>query len=312
MQRVANRAANPGSIVHIGLLENNQCDDRDGTPGIKTSTGGIPLDWTTTGEPRGVGDAEDECIVHYTQVSSCGTRHLSVDANNDVWVSGIGCGRPWDLVKGGRFNTPLSGTIIRHQPGWNGYGGYSGLMDSSGIIWSANPLLRWDPNKIPGTLLGTYTHDSYGLCIDSRGNVWNTAAGGNSIRKFKPDGTLIASYQHGSWNAQGCVVDGNDDVWVAHSRLSGANTVGHLKNNGTFVGNVIVGSGPTGVSVDGRGKIWSANYNSGTVSRIDPLAGPVGGSGFQVGAVDLTVNLPAGSNPYNYGMPHGLFSFQHN
>ncbi|KAL3800251.1 hypothetical protein ACHAWO_013833 [Cyclotella atomus] len=276
---VANRAANPGTIVHIGLKENNQCQDRNSNPGIQTSNGTDPLGWTTTGltggDP-GVGNAEDECIVHYTKVSSCGTRHLSIDAANNVWVSGIGCGRRWDLVKGGRFDTNQSGTIIRSRSGF-GYGGYGGLTDPSGIIWSASPLLRWNPDPAPGAALNTYDHDSYGLCIDSQGNVWNTALYGNAIRKFNSGGVEIGTYPHGYNNAQGCVVDRNDDVWVAHSLISmSINSVGHLKNDGTHVGNVIVGSGPTGVSVDRNGKIWSANYYDGTLSRIDPNGGAAG------------------------------------
>jgi hypothetical protein len=150
--------------------------------------------------------------------------------------------------------------------------------------------------------LNTYDHDSYGLCTDSQGNVWNTALSGNEIRKFNSDGVLIDTYPHsdlGYEYAQGCVVDENDDVWVAHSLWG--NSVGHLKNDGTYVGKIMVGDGPTGVSVDRKGKIWSANINDGTLSRIDPDGGAIGGGGFKVGAVDLTVELPPGSNPYNYG-----------
>jgi hypothetical protein len=287
------------------LEENNQCQDRNNVPGIQTSHDTNPLGWTTTGSPGGtpgVGNAEDECIVHYTTVSSCNTLHLSIDAANNVWVSGIYCGRPWDLVKGGRYDTPDSGTILRSLPGFNGYGGFWGLTDPSGIIWSSNPLLRWNPDG--DELLGTYSGDSYGLCIDSQGNVWNTAVYGGPISKFNSSGVLIGTYQHGFYNAMGCVVDENDDVWVAHSTLSGANTVGHLKNDGTHVGNVIVGNGPSGVSVDRNGKIWSANNRDGTLSRIDPNGGNAGGGGFQIGEVDLTVQLPAGSSPYGFGKLH--------
>ena len=81
-----------------------------------------------------------------------------------------------------------------------------------------------------------------------------------------------ASFSQGSPFAQGCVVDRNDDVWIAHSLNT--STVGHLKNNGTYVGTITVGSGPTGVAVDGAGKIWATNYNSRTVSRINPALGP--------------------------------------
>jgi hypothetical protein len=162
-------------------------------------------------------------------------------------------------------------------------------------------LLRWDtalPLTAPNAK--TYSHSSYGLCIDSKGNVWNTSLGGNRIYKFAPDGTQLAFYTHGADNAQGCVIDRNDHVWVAHSLLGSNNTVGHLKPDGTFVGNVTVGNGPTGVAVDARGKVWATNYYSRTVSRIDPSAGPMGTDGSTpVGAVDFT-SVDLGGNLYNY------------
>ena len=288
-----------GSVVHIALAETGQCIDRDGSGSIDTSTGlGNVKPWSNTGGADtlgGVSTADDECIIHYTRVNSTGTRHVSVNGANDVWVGGIGA-RYFDLLDGS------TGGIIRQEPSV-GYGGYGGLIDGNGVIWSARPLLRWD-TSLPltgpnGVNWKGYSHDSYGLCIDSLGNVWNTALNGNIIRKFAPDGTLIGTYAHGSNRAQGCVVDGDDHVWVAHS-LSVSNTVGHILNDGTYVGNVTVGLGPTGVAIDNSGKIWATNYDSGTVSRIDPTAGPIGADALTpVGAVDFTtVNL--GGTLYNY------------
>jgi streptogramin lyase len=309
-----------GSVLHIGLLENGQCEDRNGNGAIDTSTalGDVKAwtDLTTTVDGRPVATAADECIVHYTKVNSRGTRHVSVDANNDVWVGGVST-RNFDLIKGGRYDVPASGTIIRSEPSV-GYGGYGGLIDGNGVIWSARSLLRWDTllpltglNGDPGgasigppvfdrNWAGKTYVDSYGMCIDSQGNVWNTQLSGNAIRKYAPDGTYLGSFAHGNNYAQGCVVDGNDHVWVAHSLLGPQNTVGHILNDGTYVGNVTVGHGPTGVAVDAQGKVWAANYNSHSASRIDPAAGPVGGGGFTVGAVDLTVPLGASAYPYNY------------
>jgi streptogramin lyase len=293
---------NQGSVVHIGLVENGQCEDRDSSGTIETSTGlGDIRAWSNPANVDslgGVSSADDECIIHFTKVNSRGTRHVSVDANNDVWVSGT-VDRKFDLIDGD------TGLHVRNELSVN-YGGYGGLIDSNGVIWSAARLLRWDtalPLSGPnGTNWDGYAHDSYGLCIDSMGNVWNTALSGNVIRKFNAAGTLIGTFSHGNFYAQGCVVDGNDDVWVAHSLIGPATTVGHLLNDGTYVGSVPLpgGSGPTGVSVDAAGKIWAANVYSNNVSRIDPSAGPNGGGGGPIGAVDLTVNLGAGAGPYNY------------
>ena len=96
-------------------------------------------------------------------------------------------------------------------------------------------------------------------------------------------------------------MDDQGNVWVAHSLL-GSTTVGHLRTDGTFVGNVDLpgGSGPTGVAVDINGKVWVANIYSDNAMRIDPSAGSIGGGGYHVGAVDMVVNLGPGAGPYNY------------
>ncbi len=291
-----NRAGN--SVVHIGLVENGQCVDRNGNGVIDTSTGANNIrPWTNTGGVNtngGVSTAQDECILHYTRVNSFGTRHVSVTTNNDIWVSGTS-GQRFDLIDG------VTGAIKRAEPSV-GFGGYGGLIDRNGVIWSANPMLRWDtvnpltgPN---GVNWRGFNHPSYGLCIDSLGNVYNTSFGNGTIRKFAPNGTLLGSFNQGSPWAQGCVVDRNDHVWIAHSLNT--NTVGHMLSSGVYIGTITVGSGPTGVAVDGDGKVWATNFNSRTVSRINPAAGPIGGDGVtRVGAVDFTTP-DLGGNPYNY------------
>jgi RHS repeat-associated protein len=292
----SNRAGN--SVLRIGLVENGQCVDRNGNGVIDTSRAQDDIRaWTNAGgvdTDGGVETAADECVINYTRVRSSGTRHVSVNTLNDVWVSGTG-GQRFDLLDGATGQ-------IKRQEGPVGYGGYGGLIDGKGVIWSARPLLRWDTAlPLKGANGGTWKgwgHDSYGLCIDSQGNVWNTALDGNLIYKFAPDGTHLGTFNHGDHWAQGCVIDRHDHVWVAHSLHT--STVGHLKGDGTFVGNVPVGSGPTGVAVDSKGKIWATNHNSRTVSRIDPELGPMGADGeTRVGQVDFTT-VDLKGNLYNY------------
>jgi len=289
---------NGNSVLRVGLQENGQCVDRNGNGVIDTSTGfGDLRPWTNAGgadTAGGVSTAADECIINYTRVRARGTRHVSVNSVNDVWVSGTD-GEQFDLIDG------KTGQIKRQEASV-GYGGYGGLIDKNGVIWSARRLLRWDTAlPLKGANGGNWQgwgHDSYGLCIDSQGNVWNTAWAGNAVRKFAPDGTLLGTFNHGSHRAQGCVVDRNGHVWVAHSME--ANTVGRLKPDGTYVGKVPVGGGPTGVAVDAKGKIWATNHDSRTVSRIDPELGPMGEDGeTRVGAVDLTT-IDLKGNLYNY------------
>ena len=61
-----------------------------------------------------------------------------------VWVSGTQ--HPTGASPGNQnfdLIDPMTGTIVRHEPSV-GYGGYGGLTDKNGVIWSARPLLRWD------------------------------------------------------------------------------------------------------------------------------------------------------------------------
>lgn len=317
-----------GSVLHIGLKENGQCQDRNNNGIIETSTGlddvlpwDVPLD--KQGEPNLALYAEDECIIHYVKVNSKGTRHVSVNDDNDVWVSGSGL-RKFDLIKGGGPTVAGAGQIIRSEQSV-GYGGYGGLI-SGDVIWSANPLLRWnttlslsgsngDPNTAtkdigpppPDKNWSGQSYDSYGLCVDKKGNVWNTMYGGGAVSKYAPDGTFLGDFSQGNSYSQGCVVDsrssGTNDVWVAHS-LNNPAAVGHLSNEGVYLGTVdlrnVLGTaynqerGTTGVAVDAKGKIWATNYYSDSVTRIDPALN--GG----LGAADLRVYLGAGAAPYDY------------
>lgn len=294
---VANRDGN--SVTRIGLAENGQWIDKNGNGKLDTSTGlGDVKGWTNADGADtngGVSTAEDECIITYTRTSSPGTRHVSVDGNNDVWVSGTG-NRIFDLIDG------ETGNIIRTEGSVN-LGGYGGLIDKNNVIWSANPMLRWDTSKSltgpPGTNYMSYSHyNTYGMALDKYGNVWVSSLGEDAVRKFSPSGILLGTFRQGNIYAQGLVADQNGDIWVAHSLYE--NTVGHLKNDGTYVGTVDVGEGPTGVAVDKNGKIWVTGFTDGIVCRIDPNLGPIGDDGVtRVGEVDFKT-VPLGGNLYNY------------
>ncbi len=292
---VANRDGH--SVTRVCLPESGLWVDRNDNGVCDTSTGlGDIKAWTNAGgadSAGGVSTAEDECIINYILVSSSGTRHVSIDADNDVWVSGINS-RIFNKIDG------VTGAIVDTRGPFDSAGGYGGLIDSDDVIWSetSGNLLRWDT---AGDAYTTYPGSGYGLGIDSQGNIWNSSYGGTNIRKFSPAGVLLGSYNQGYIYAQGCVAGLDDDIWVAHSlnQGSGAGSVGHLNNDGTLVGNVTgLPSGPTGVAVDAEGYIWATCYSAGKVVRIDPKEGPDGSDGSPVGAVDLTVNV--GGYLYNY------------
>ncbi|MCL6583503.1 MAG: hypothetical protein K6U11_07665 [bacterium] len=289
-----------GSVTYIGSPDTIWID-RNGNGVCDTSTG---LDdvkpWTNANGADtygGTSTAEDECIIHYVRVHSIGTRHLSVNKDNDVWVSGTGY-RNFDLID------VETGKIIRTESSIN-CGGYGGLLDKNGVIWSSTSgsLLRWD-TSLPlssGTCLSLGDY-SYGLGIDSDENIWNTSLYNNKIWKLAPNGTLLGTYSHGNYYAQGCVADKKGHIWVAHSILGPSSTVGHILKNGTYIGNVFLENeaGPTGVAVDADGYIWATGYYSQKVYKIDPTKGNIGADGLTpIGEVVWTSpNL--GGNLYNY------------
>jgi sugar lactone lactonase YvrE len=294
---------NQSSAIHVGLKEANQCVDRNGNGVIDTSTGyGDVKLWPVYGVLNPVSTALDECILHYVDTRGGDARHVSVTPANQIWIGSYSGSHYFHLIDN------ATGSIIREE-GPFACGGYGGLVDGNGVIWSASSgssLLRWDPNQeLSATNPKCLPINNYGLAIDGQGNIWAATLGEGKVRKVAPDGTVLGTFSQGQSYAQGLAVDGNDHVWISSS-LFGGTQVSHLKNDGSYVGavqltlNETTSNGPTGIAVDSAGKIWSANINSSDATRIDPNAGPLGVDGStKVGAVDLRVNLPE-AYPYNY------------
>jgi hypothetical protein len=307
----------PGGVTHVGLAELNQCVDRNGNGTIETSSAYDDVKaWP--GSDSNAANAADECILHHADTDAvlggfADSRHMSIDANNKLWVGSFNSGGVFVRVNG---TTGAIETAAKDNP----CGGYGGLIDGDGIIWSAQgPLLRWDPDA-PDSATNPQCINTpvsvYGVAIDPSGWVWVNEFG-NRVAKVSPDGTTFQGpfFNGSNTGSQGLAIDSDGDAWISSSIscFSGCG-IGHLLNDGTLVGVVPTptGSGSTGVAVDAAGKIWTANLYSHTAVRIDPDAGPLGCGGTgcasgteRVGEVDLTVNFPGTATrpepfPYNY------------
>lgn len=289
---VGNRAeadGGKGSVVHIGLNENGQCVDRNGNGVIDTSAGlGDVRPWPNPGgvdDNSGVSSAEDECIIDYVRTSGTKVRTVAIDADNNVWVGGYE----------NKVHERIGSNPI---PPFNpGCGGYGGLVDGNGVLWSAdlqsNKLLRYDPqSKMPNCIL---VSGSYGLGLDLNGNIWNSQWALGTIAKLNPEGSIIGSFPTGGRESRGVAVTPDNHIWVANS---GSHTVTRLDNNGQLIATIAVGNTPTGVAVDANGKVWVTNRDSNNAMRIDPTTN----------SVDLIVNLGPGAAPYNYSDMTGAVS----
>ncbi len=331
-----NRAQNgDGSVVKVGLIiggtrgtlvdgvftpdplgeylappfQYNTCVDRNGDGHIRTSRGlGHILDWPDiTDGPGGgptigpalVADAVDECELIYQRLPGAAqVRHVSVDANNDVWVAGLPGYVPSLFYQ---LNGNNGQVLDSFNAAAIGSGGYGGLVDGNGILWSAslnqNRLLRYDPAT--DTPMPIVVSTSYGLGIDTNGFLWNAMWSANTIVKVSPAGVIEPGFPKvtGGSNCRGVAVTPTDNnVWIANS---GSHNVSRLNNDGVVRKLIPVGITPTGVAVDANGKVWVTNFSSNNVMRIDPDGGADG-----LGAIDLTVDLNFAGlgppTPYNY------------
>jgi uncharacterized repeat protein (TIGR01451 family) len=270
-----------GSVVHIGLKEAFQCVDRNGNGVIDTSNGlGDIRPWPNTGgadNNGGVSTAADECIINYARVNGTATRTVAITPENDLWVGGWG-NRRHDLLDG------ETGAILDSiaPP----CGGYGGLVDRQGVLWSASDLLRYDPRTGQMDCLAA-TWNSYGLGLDSQGRIWNTQADAGTVTVLSPEGEILDVFPTGGWISTGLAITPDDNVWIANR---GPHTITRLSNEGDLLATIPVGNTPTGVAVDNNGKVWATNLGSDNVMRIDPATNKV----------DLTVSLGPGAGPYNY------------
>lgn len=296
---VGNR--NSYTIVKVGLKEFGQCVDRNSNGVIDSSTGRSDIKpWTGSD----VSGAEDECILKYVALVADGVttpgdiRTVAIDPQNNVFVGGSG--RTSLFKVNGSTGDIITATMTLQ-------GHYGGVVDKTGNLWSmqsgTGKVQKTAPDLSTSTLINL-GHSGYGIAIDKFGKIWTTElSGSGAFSSFDPSdpvGTLKVFNQTGSSTAQGIATDDNGDIFIASSIVSSTNVVGHYKqvfdNTGafstvTFVANYPVGSGPSGVAVDGAGKVWSTNVNSDNVSRITLAANPA----------DAVVDTyPVGVGPYNY------------
>lgn len=294
---VGNR--NGKTVTKVGLLEWDQCIDRNGNGVIDTSTGATDVkDWNGTDEDGlGITNAQDECILQHVIMDLNGTvanyiRLVAITPNNNVFVGGSGSNNLFKIDN-------QTGAIIKVVPTLDNH--YGGVVDKYGNLWSMPPSHNGKVQKINNEMNETELidigHPGYGVNIDKYGKVWTSSIWDSHFSAFDPSdpvGTLMVFEQNGSSSAQGITTDSNGDVFIAGSL--GGSTVGHYRQNFnasgafngvTFVANYAVGSGPTGVAVDGKGLVWATNYYDNTASRIDPTTGTVD-------------TYDVGMSPYNY------------
>ena len=198
------------------------CQDKDGDGAIRTSTGlGDILPWPNTNNSDsdgGVSTAEDECIINYMRVAGIGARTVAVDKLNRVYIGG------YDNQQHELYDPTLpEGTAVPGTRVNLGCGGYGGLIDRNGILWSALPNsqgLRVDTNVNPVSAQCHPWMNGYGIAVDpNTGHIWQSSLGdSNAVMEF--NNSVVALPLHSypqpfEYGAQGLVVDIRGHVFVA-------------------------------------------------------------------------------------------------
>ncbi len=307
----ANGAPNPNGLYLKGPFRYNTCVDRNNDGLIRTSRGlGDVLPWTNVTDGAGgvdgiVQDATDEAILVFQRTTGPNVRHVSVDANDDVWIGGY----PFFPTSFDKLKS-TDGSILATfaAPGCGGHGG--AIDGARNLLWSTgeanNTVLRYDLTT--GTSSCIVVPGNHGLGLDPAGNVWVNQFTQNTITKILPDGTIAPGFPKSSGGPAGdravCVTPIDSDVW---SDNSFGQSVSRLDNNGNLRKVIDLGSDgmdPRGLAVDRAGKVWATCTQSNTAKRIDPNGGLDG-----LGAVDLTIPLGRNALPYDFSDMTGIAPF---
>jgi len=179
--------------------------------------------------------------------------------------------------------------------------------------------------------IGGSPNEVRGIDYDQEGNIWIAVNGLDSVQKWSPDGTMIASYPVGT-SPVALVVDGNRHVWVGDSvsgliskfsltglRLTtydigtgiselavqpdnsavwcghgGTNAVSKNTQHGEKLFTVSVAV-PAAIAVDNNGDVWAIDHFNTRIVKIDGSNGVILAT-VTVGAKPLGLAVDSGNN----------------
>ncbi|MBM7113227.1 hypothetical protein [Archangium primigenium] len=281
------------------------CVDRNGNGLIDTSRD-VNGDGVIGREPPEFLGQADECILwtrNYAEKGDLG-RSVAIDGDQNIWLGGYSSSKLWKLD--GKTGALLQTIDLNAEKGTiaNIYGlavGPEGFIYTSDL--TAKRLRKIDPKAPVGRRVvaevGVST-PTYGLAVDRDGVAWlgswaDESPGRGGVLRVdfktgKEEKILVSSSTDCTGLTRGVAVAGNGDIWVAcysthkllHFRRS--RVTGSVFFNKSYA----TDSGTLGVTIDDHQRIWTSNYDTNSVTRVDPGAGRV------------QLSRPAGGIPYSY------------
>ncbi len=204
-----------------------------------------PVAWTA-GEY-----SEETCRYENTKLWTSGA--VAPDANIDIL-----------LIDG---DTGVVESTVPTDQNANQYGMYGGAVDGEGNFWGSmlSGQVLFKVNLDDMSLQQWPAPSGYGIAVDAQGRVWTCQ---DQLARFSPD-TETWDIAGVSTFGGGCMVDGNDTLWVGaqNNHLLGVD-VQTMQVEQDFV----LPGYAKGVSVDFDDNIWAVSLST-EAWRVDPSDG---------------------------------------
>lgn len=194
---------------------------------------------------------------------------------------------------------PRSGEVRQFSIPLVNSGPYSLALDGDGNVWftdrGAGRLVKFDRAK---SLFSDVPMDGdpYGLVIDARGIVWVTRIGADKLSSFDPKTGKVADISTGAGSKPRRLSIGPDGMlWVSlygTGKLLKVDSIARARvQEYSLPGGP--NSGPYSVNVDALGRVWVSEFQTDSVSILDPKSGafrtvrlPARNSGVRNAAID--------------------------
>ncbi|MFY0521916.1 kelch repeat-containing protein [Archangium gephyra] len=285
------------------------CVDRNKNGRIDTSSdlNGDGFIGNEPGKPKEFLGQADECLLwtqNYAEKGDLG-RSVAIDGDQNLWLAGYNTSKLYKLD--GKTGKPLLKAPIDLNAERGGGAHIYGLaVGPGGFIYTSDldgrKLRKIDPNASTGKYVVSQVESdvsTYGIAVDRKGIVWlgrwseDTDGKGGVLRVDFTTGKFekvsVSSSADCQGLTRGVAVDGHGDIWAAcykNHRLL------HFKRNPatdivSFHTSYETPKGTMGVTIDSRQRMWTANQDTDTVTRVNQLTKAIESSS-------------AGGNPYSY------------
>ncbi|MBW2261459.1 MAG: hypothetical protein JRG91_05745 [Deltaproteobacteria bacterium] len=268
---VTNRDPSPGpSSVTKFAAEDYDCIDRNGIPGIQTSTGGDDvLPW-----------GEDECMIWNTPLPpggggmamGCRATAWQGDEDPDTGLGGhvwIGC-----MMNQKAYEIDGDTGEVLDPAGYNaGVGPYGGAMDGLGNFWMVAMGCTVGMCRLSQLNMTTHAFTihtvpcGYGISVDRLGRIWTAGMGG--VNRLDPVSGTNTTYNTGlaQFN-RGIAVDDEGSVWAA---VTDGSLIEVNETTVELIGTAPLGaSDVVGVAIDFQGQVWAVAQGSNQAIKVNP------------------------------------------